>query len=253
MSLPSGVKYVYEGNSRVFLLRMRNFTNCLEDLFTQVRRVGLEAATRNLKRIRICEALEAGMNLATYDPPSDTVNIYPMAWQSGSRFDVAFHAGLGLRHWVRNISQENRLLWLEKAIRIDPRSYSQVSGWFSGQLDYNSILGKFTTEDSRVTAWVLIQLLRDGGVSHLDLRTNDLAHIGCTASFISGKKPYSLKPLIMRFGGGMLNVSSYEGAFASFVCHGGKIGMADQDVSAALTLLFKSVSATSLSSYGTIR
>ncbi len=253
MSLPTGIEFTYQGTSQLFLYRMGNITNALPDMFSQIRKCGLEASTRGVKKIRICEKMEAGLNLASYDPAADQVNIYPMAWQSGARVDISFYAGFGLRHWLRNVQPVNRVLWLKKAVFCDPRSYKNVSSWFTGQHDYSTILQGAKTADTRLITWAIIQLLRDGGVDHRDLASMNISSSPMVADFIAGRKPYSLKPLITRFGGGQFNVSSYEGAFSSYVAHGGKIALTDPSASAALTDLFRRVSATSLGGHGTVR
>lgn len=253
MALPQGTKYVYEGTSQLFLRRMSSITNHMEDLFTQIRKHGLEAATRGIKRVRIVEEKEAGSALASYDPSSDTVNVFPMNWTTGSRFDIPFYAGFGLRHWIKNLASQQRVWWLSKAVMIDPLSYKAVSVHFGGQHPYPSIMNRVTTTSDKFTAWALIQLLTDGGVDWNDLKTTDLLTCPYTADYVKRRKAFSIKPLVQRHGGGSLNVTAYEGAFASFVANGGRVGLIDQVAGAAMTTLFINCSRTNLSDHGTLR
>ena len=89
--------------------------------------------------------------------------------------------------------------------------------------------------------------------SHSEIASMKLSDSPMARDFISGRKPYSLKPLIDRFGGGQFNVSSYEGAFSSFVAHGGKIALTDPSATIAITSLFRRISNTNLGSHGTVR
>lgn len=253
MALPQGIKFTYEGSSQLFLRRMASITNHLEDLFTQIRKVGLEASTRNVKGVRIVEFQEAGADLASYNPQTDTVNIYPMSWTTGARFDVPFYAGFGLRHWIKNLAPQQRVWWLQKAVMLDPLSCKAVAVHFDGRTEYQRILPRITVTSDKFTAWALVQLLTDGGIDFKDLRTIDLATLPQTAEYFNGRKAFNIKPLIQRHSGGMLSMSSYEGAFASFVANNGRVGLVDQAAGQAMTALFIACSRTNLSDHGTLR
>jgi len=232
---------------------MSSITNYLEDLFTMIKKIGLEAATRKVKAVRIVEQQEAGADLAAYNPQTDTISIYPMSWNTGSRIDIPFYSGFGLRHWIKNLTPQQRVWWLQKAVLLDPQSCKAVSVQFNGQSDYKSIMNRVTTTSDKFTSWALVQLLTDGGIDYQDLKTIDLQTCPATAEYIRGRKAFNIKPLIQRHGGGLISMSSYEGAFASYVANGGRIGLIDKVSGAALTELFRACSRTNLSDHGTLR
>ena len=240
--IPSNVEFTYRGTSSVFLRRMSSVTNALDDMFGQMSKVGLDQSFAGVRKVRIVEKMEAGLDLAAYDPSQDQISIFPMAWQQGSRIDMAFYSGFGLRHWLRNIGQVDRVAWLKKEAFANRAYTGKISEWFDGKTPFDQIMGRVTDPSCRLMILAIIQMLTGGGIEYKDFAAMRLADCPATKDFISGAKPYCIQPLIQRYGGGTINISSYEGAFASFCSHNGRIALSDDGASIAITALFKKVS-----------
>lgn len=217
----------------------------LPALFNRVENLKLNKSFVGLKGIRFVEKPERGSTtLSYYDRFNDTISIYPMSFRSGSRIDLTFYMGLGMRHWELNIPSNLKCLWKQKLIQPNMSTMDRLVGYIkNGISNYKELLDKFYSAVDRLQVLHVINTLVDNRVKPNEAKGVDLFEYPPTEGFCKGLTPFSLIPLLSAYRGGSgLPMEAYEDAFAEYCSENGKVRASEQSVEWELIELFKFVS-----------
>lgn len=243
--MPLPVTPTYAGESPNFMRRMASMAEALPSMFHRLDSLDLKKSYVGLKGIRFVEKFERGSTtLAWYDRSSDIITVYPMAFNSGSRLDVQFYTGMGLRHWSLNIPSNLQLVWKNKLVQANLSVMDRlVIELKKGASNYKDVLNKFTTATDRLQVLHVINTLIDHSKKPQEAQSLDIFSYPPTEDFCSGVRAYSLTPLLSAYRGSMgLDMNKYENAFSEFCCENGNIHASETSVEYELVELFKFVS-----------
>ena len=215
----------------------------LPSMFKRLDDIGLKKSYVGLKGIRFVEQLEKGSNvMAYYDKSSDVLSIYPMAFRSQTRVDVPFYNGIGLRHWLLNVSHTQKAFWRNKLVYASQNTVDRLQAILSRStvVSLKDIPKKFNTPIDRLIAIHVVNTLIANSLSASAVKNVSLREYPPTRDFCRGAKPYSLIPLLSVYRGGDGNV--YEDVFAEFCSEKGSIKATELSVQTQLEELFSYVS-----------
>jgi len=240
MSLPITPTYI--GQSPNFMRRMTSMAEALPAMFARIDSLGLKKSYVGLKGIRFVENFERGSStMSRYDRSTDIISIYPMAFRGGSRIDVTFYTGLGLRHWELNIPTNLMMVWKHKLIQPNMATMDRLTKYLRGGISsYKELIDKFQTPIDKLQVIHVVNALIDNSVKPQEAKTLDLFGYPPVEDFCKGLTPYSLVPLLSAYRGGIgTDIEKYENAFAEFCCENGKVRAAETSVEFELSELFR--------------
>lgn len=245
MSLPIPITPTYVGDSGDFFRRLIPMIDTLPTLFRKVQGLGLERCYTSLKGLRFVEKMERGSaTLSWLDTTSDVLNIYPMAFNAGSRVDITLYTGLGARHWEKNVSSSHRSLWTNKAVQSTPSVMDKLNRTFkNGISSYSGLVNSFSSAVERLQVIHVLNTLIANSVKPSDVKLMDIYQYPPTKDFVTGNRTYSLTPLLSAYRGSTgLEMNRYEYCFAEYITEGGKIRCSEMSVERELVELFQYVS-----------
>ena len=241
--IPQSLYPQYIGKSPEFIRKAGELGRALPSIFERISWCRLRAAYDGVKALRIVEELEQGMSFCYYNPQTDVVSIYPMAWRQGDRLDLAVYTGFGWRHWYKNISTARKAQWVAKEFYPSHRIREKVMTIFDNNHSFIETMKRLVGD---AEAWVfcntIIDLMTRRGLKDKDLVGSRYDRYPLIADVINGYKPISYEPLAIRYGGGRLDVRVYHECFASYCASNGSVPLANNSASEAYGKLFQVVS-----------
>ncbi len=210
----------FSGSGEKFLARLKAIPDLLEHCTKQMTALKLNEAWRQTRGIQVFEEPRQGRLPFWYDHGTDTIQLYPLLF--GKRPDADIFSAFGKRHWHRNLSQAERLQWINATVFPDVRTLEKFKDKIKAGTDYNTLLASFTQPDERLVVIHLINALIKNHTTAAQAQHIDLDHYAPVSDFLSAEKPYTARPLLKTFRPQHENVDSYAQAFGEFCVNKGK-------------------------------
>lgn len=238
------VHTVYVGSGTRFLTIMAQFSRALPGIFRTLNRLRLQKSYQTLQKMRFVERLEKGTTLFDYDKSTDTLSIYPLAFQAHNRIDWVVYAGLGSRFYQREMSSVAKNQWMRKQVVPKRATIDRLQDLFDKgpvRSNFKDYLKEFNEATDRLVVIHILNALIKNSVRPSGIKTLRLDKFPPTSDFVRRLKPYSLKPLLSAYVGKTWGIDKYEFAFAEYSIRGGKFPCSELSVEDALRTLFHGV------------
>ena len=237
------VNMVMIGSGSRFFRVMEALSRAMPQIFRAMNTLQLSKAYRNVVKVRFVERPEAGGDAFYYDKSRDIISIYPLVPTANGRLDKVLFAAFGRRYFERYLSSAGRTQWSKKLVYPDRAVIDHLQDLFkdSPRSAMKHYLRDFRSATEKLVVIHILNALIANSIKPNRLKTLDLRTLPCTAKFVNGSSPFSMKPLLSAYVGKQWGLDRYEVAFAEYCARSGNFDISEPSVEDAAVSLFQAV------------
>lgn len=234
-------KILYSGNSAEFLRKMAAFADTISDLTRRLTGLKLSKAYNGLRSVKFVEAAPNNDKF-TYDRGKDELVFYPHNFRPGDRIDYYFFKGIARRHWALNVPSSDKIRWSGMQVFVKKALVDRIAEALDGKTPFKAVISKFNKAVDRLVVVHVLNALTANSVTPSQLKSIDFRKHTSVSDFLSGKRPFSIKPLVSAYGGDIRRVGDYEEAFSEYCLGRGEFKVSESSTKEEFKDLFLEVS-----------
>jgi hypothetical protein len=234
-------KILYSGSSAEFLRKMAAFADTIPDLTRRLTGLKLSQAYNGLRSVKFVEAA-TNSDKFVYDRSKDELTIYPHNFRSGDRIDHYFFKAIARRHWTLNVPASDKVRWAGMQVFVKKALVDRIAELLDGTTPFKAIIEKLNTAVDKLVVIHILNALTKNSVTPSQLKSIDFRKHASVSDFLSGKRPFSIKPLVSAYGGDIRRVGDYEEAFSEYCLGRGEFKISESSTKEEFKGLFLEVS-----------